>query len=358
MSTLRRCLAIFILLTVWIFSSRPVLAGSFREPRLQEEAPTPTSEETITPPPSLPSPADVIEAVNNLRIQNGLNVLAVHPVLMDIAAQQANALAASGGSVGHRRACGLTLGQDLLARGFALWGDLSQDGYRSENWGIATSAEEIVAAWSGDELHANTMLSPHRSHIGVAVAVSDQIYIVLETALQTNSGQMQQTAYEILTGIPATQAACIGLSTQSAEYGNLSQYSIPVVMSTARPDGDVIHEVQYGQTLWSIAIQYSTTIEQIRRFNNLTSDIVVPGWTLLIQKGATPPASATVASSLPPFTQQPITSTPRWTATPALTEWTAEPGQLIRQNGVAVVAFVISFSVLVGVLVGFGKKTG
>jgi uncharacterized protein YkwD len=358
MNTRLRGLIIVFLLVAGILSSTRALAGPSSRSLLQEETPTALPDETSTEP-SGPSPAEIIEAVNNLRIMNGLNVLAVHSVLMDVAAQQANALASSGGAVGHQRPCGLTLGQDLLMRGFALWGDLSQDGYRSENWGIASSAEEIVASWLGDDLHANTMLSPHRSHLGVAVAVSDQIYIVLETALQTNSGQMQHTAYDLLTGIPATRAACIGLSTQDAGYGNLSQYSIPVAMSTARPDGDVIHEVKYGQSLWSIAIQYSTTIEQIKRLNNLTSDIIAPGWTLLIQKGATQPAPPTrPLSTSAPIKQDLRTPTPRFTFTPAVTEVVSSlnAGQFIRENSVVVVAFLISFSVLVAAIIGFGKK--
>jgi uncharacterized protein YkwD len=359
MSMRLRGLIIILFLVGGTLSSTRALAGRSSRSRLQEETPTSLPEETSTLEPSIPSPAEIIEAVNNLRILNGLNMLAVHPVLMDVAAQQANALAASGGAVGHQRPCGMTLGQDLLMRGFALWGDLSQDGYRSENWGIASSTEEIIASWLGDDLHANTMLSPHRSHLGAAVAVSDQIYIVLETALQTNSGQMQHTAYDILTGIPATRAACIGLSTQHAEYGNLSQYSIPVAMSTARPDGDVIHEVKYGQSLWSIAIQYSTTIEQIKRLNNLTSDIIAPGWTLLIQKGATQPAPPTPPlSTFAPVKQDLHTPTPRLTLTPAVTEMdlSLDAGQLIRENSVVVVAFLISFSVLIAAIIGFGKK--
>jgi uncharacterized protein YkwD len=278
---------------------------------------------------------------------------------MDVAAQQANAISASAGSVGHQRPCGMTLGQELLSRGFALWGDLSQDGYRSENWGIASSTEEIIASWLGDDLHANTMLSPHRSHIGVAVAASDQIYIVLETALQTNSGQMQHTAYDILTGIPATQAACIGLSTLNAEHGNLSQYSIPVAMSTARSDGDVIHEVQYGQTLWSLAISYGTTIEQIKRLNNLQADVIAPRQKLLILKGATQPAPSTTTPPTFELVNQDFPSpTPPHTATVTSNEnvsaWDA--GQFLKQNSAVVAAFVISFSVLVGAIIGFGKK--
>lgn len=355
---LRHMIIVFILLTGILPSAR-VLAGPSSRSLLQEETPTSLPEETATESPAIPSPAEIIDAVNNLRIFNGLNALAVDSVLMDVAVQQANALAATGGAVGHQRPCGMTLGQDLLLRGFALWGDLSQDGYRSENWGTASSAEEIVAAWLGDDLHANTMLSPHRSHLGAAVAVSDQIYIVLETALQTNSGQMQHTAYDILTGIPATRAACIGLSTQHAEYGNLSQYSIPVAMSTARPDGDVIHEVKYGQSLWSIAIQYSTTIEQIKRLNNLTSDTIVPGWALLIQKAATQPAPPTTSlSAFAPLKQDLRTPTPGLTSIPSQTEIapSLHAGQFIRENSIVVVAFLLSFSVLVAALVGFGKK--
>jgi len=359
MNKLLRCLIVVLFLLAGILSAAPALAGPSNQLRFQEETATGVQEETVTPEPAIPSPAEIIEAVNNLRVLNGLNALAAHSVLMDVAAQQANALAASGGTVGHRRPCGMTLGEDLLARGFALWGDLSQDGYRSENWAMAGSAQEVIENWLGDELHANTMLSPHRSHIGAAIAVSDQIYIVLETALQTNSGKMQWGADVYLTNIPAKQAACIGLSTQDAAYGSLSQYSIPIAISTARPDGDVVHEVQYGQTLWSIAIQYDTTIAQIKQLNNLTSDTIVPGWTLLIQKEATQPAPLTLPpSTLEPVKQDLVTPTPRLTSTPVASEGVSSVGasQFIRQNSVVVVAFVVSFAVLAAALIGFGKK--
>src|ERR1044071_6763776 len=110
---------------------------------------------------------------------------------MQVAAEQANALAASGGTIGHERPCGMSLGQELLLKGFPLWGDLSMDGYRSENWGIAGTAQDAISMWLGDDLHMNTMLSPDRSHIGAAVAVSDQMYVVLETAYSTSSGRNQ-----------------------------------------------------------------------------------------------------------------------------------------------------------------------
>lgn len=328
-----------------------VHARSLSLPLLQEASPTPE----LVP----PSPVDVINAVNNLRLSNGLNALSVHPVLMEVAAQQANALAASEGTIGHERPCGMTLGQQLLLMGFPLWGDLSQDGYRSENWVAASTLEQVLEFWLGDFEHTNTMLSEFRSDIGAAVAVSDQIYVVLETALRTDSGQMQSPAYPILTSIPVTQATCMGQVTPNAD-GSISQYSIPVSLSTARPDGDVVHEVKYGQTLWGLAIQYKVSVDQIKRLNGLVDDTIAPGWKLLIQKSATQPAppTATPFSNLPMQTQTPFLI-PTWTATPPATLAPNEASMLassLGENKVVVVAWIISFSVLVGAIVGFGRK--
>ena len=234
------------------------------------------------------------------------------------------------------------------------------DGYRSENWVTASSAEAAISMWLGDDLHTNTMLSPYRSHIGAAVAVSDQIFIVLETALSTPSGQNQGTAQDILTGIPMTEAACMGWATQSAELGPLAQYSIPVALSTALPDGDVVHEVKYGQTLWSIAIEYKTTIEQLKRFNGLVGDTVIPGWKLLVQKGATQPAPPTPTFIPSPQSQM---TTAKPAGTPSLTSTVGPneislPTQSLGADKFVVVALIISFSVLVGGIVGFRKKKG
>jgi uncharacterized protein YkwD len=145
-----------------------------------------------------PTAAQVIEAVNELRIDNGLDALGVHTALMQAAQTEAEGIA--NGMPGHWRPYGLTLGQWLISLGYPLAGDLSQDGYRSENWLMAHNSEEAIQAWTGDGEHSNTMLSPDRSDIGVGIAVSDDVYIiVLVTALQTGSGAMQSAAYPLLT---------------------------------------------------------------------------------------------------------------------------------------------------------------
>ena len=345
-----RHLTICLLFLAWILPSAPVHAEYNNLPPLQEESSTPT--------PSAPTPAEIIDAVNNLRLAYGLYPLSVHPVLMQVAAEQASALAASEGAVGHERPCGMTLGEQLLSMGYPLLGDLTLDGYRSENWVTASTKEDAISFWLSDDEHTNTMLSQNRSDIGAAVAVSDQIYVVLETAWSTSSGKMQYDAYRILTGIPMTQSACMGMITPNAD-GSISQYSMPVAVSTARPDGDVIHEVKYGQALWSLADQYKVSVEQIKRLNGLTEDTIVPGWKLLIQKAATQPAPVTSTAPIFNATETRFpTSIPFHT--PTITASATVPSvpvdQFVKQNSTIVVALLISFSILVAGLVGFRKK--
>ena len=66
----------------------------------------------------------------------------------------------------------LTLGTVVDLSGYPLLGDLSLDGYRSENWGFAQNTEQAIAMWLGDDEHTNTMLSLDRSDIGVGIAFS------------------------------------------------------------------------------------------------------------------------------------------------------------------------------------------
>jgi uncharacterized protein YkwD len=261
------------------------------------------------------TPAEVIEAVNALRLANGLPALSVHPVLMEVAQWEANAIA--GGAPGHTRPAGLTLGEWLLSLGYPLAGDLSLDGIRSENWVAAGTASQAIEAWLGDAPHTNTMLSPERSDIGAGVAVGDQTIIVIETALQTGSGGMQSEANDILTAIA-------GGASLEDEDQFISQYILPIRRSTAHPNGDVYHRVMYGHSLWSIATNYHTTIAQICAWNNLhESDPLYEGQMLLVARGATqpPPASSTPEASPTVFTVTPRATSP-FPTTPAPTDRT------------------------------------
>jgi hypothetical protein len=103
----------------------------FSTPRHTALAQTPETEipqAAIQP----PTPVEIIDAINTLRLSYGRPALATHPVLMALAQGQADGIAA--GLHEHWRAYGLPFGQlPLFMEGYPLAGDLTQDGYRSEN---------------------------------------------------------------------------------------------------------------------------------------------------------------------------------------------------------------------------------
>ena len=244
----------------------------------------PASQQGIT------SASQLIDAVNGLRLAYGLPTLAVHSILMQTAQGQADYMAATG-QITHTRPGGISYTQQLLSLGFPLAGDLSLGGFRAEN--ILMQTDPVVwtgvpSAWQ-DPDHMNTMLSQNFTYIGAGVSLGNNgYYYAVDCAAVTSSGQMPGDAAAILATGPGTAVAAAD---------SISQYMVPVVKSTARPDGDVFHKVQYGQTLWSIAIEYKTTIKTIQALNQLGEDLIIyQGQELLVQKGATQPAASATAS--------------------------------------------------------------
>lgn len=263
------------------------------------------------PLPSFQSSAnDLIAEVNALRVANGLPPYTVSPILMGTAQAQADYMAAIG-SVTHSGPGGIQLTQRLLNAGYPLAGDLSLGGFRAENiTGGNKTAAQAIQGWTGDAPHLNTMLSPNLTEIGTGVAkVGDRYYMVIDCARPTTSGQPQ--AYTPGPGDPV-----IGTSAPS-------DFIVPIATSTPDEEGHVFHEVQYGQTLWAIAIEYGVKIDEIRALNNLgpTTDIY-QGAKLLIKKGA-PPSRVTVTveiSAIPTETLKTATTTSFPTVTSFVSE--------------------------------------
>lgn len=87
-----------------------------------------------------------------------------------------------------------------------------------------------------------------------------------------------------------------------------------VTTSTPKSDGSIIHIVQSGESLISIAEAYGVSVEEIKALNNLSSDEIFAGEKLIIRPAATPTPTAT-ATSTATETPEP-TSTRRPTRTP------------------------------------------
>lgn len=274
---------------VWLLSILTLFLAWAIFPFSRADAAPQPRQTTIT------SPSQLIDAVNGVRASYGLPPLTVHSALMQSAQSQADYMAATG-QVTHSRPGGITYTQQLISLGFPLAGDLNAGGLRSEN--ILSSGSPLV--WNGvppawqDSIHMATMITASYTHIGAGISQgSNGYYYAVDCAAATGSGQMQESAAAALTSAP-----------DSAESA-VSQYIVPVVVNTAQPDGNVYHVLQYGQTLWSVAIEYGTTIKEIQALNGLGDEPVVwQGQKLLVKRGATQPA--------------PPTSTPTQPATPTL----------------------------------------
>ncbi|HEY2981598.1 MAG TPA: CAP domain-containing protein [Anaerolineales bacterium] len=230
------------------------------------------------------SAADVIAAVNSLRASNGLPPYTANPILMQIAQAHADYMAATS-TVTHYSADGSRPFQRALAAGYSVAGDLSRGGWFSENIqaGTGLSPSGAVTAWQGDAPHLNTMLSANLFDVGAGVSQNGSVvYYVLDAGA---SGESSGNP-----GLPGTITA--------PGTPLVSQFMVPVTLSTPGSDGFIYHEVQYGQTLWSIAIAYDTKIDLIKSLNNLSTNDLQPGQRLLIKQVPTPvPATDTPVPS-------------------------------------------------------------
>src|SRR5258706_7008551 len=283
------------------------------------------------------SPIDLVNAVNVLRTAYGLPAYSINSILMFTAQNQSDFMAATG-NVTHTGAGGSSFTDRLLAAGYPLGGNLALGGFRSENImaGIVSlSAQSAVDAWMGDAPHQNTMLSPDLTEIGAGVSVvNGRVYYVIDCARPSTSGAPPDSTSVVASGaaIPANEALS------------------PIVLSTPNSNGDVIHEVQSGQTLWQIAISYSVTIDDIKRLNNMFDNNIYPGNKLLIRKEATLTSVSPLETVTPEATSTIIPSaTPVPTLFVVAIQTTVMP---IKQNDNTVVMSAIAIIVLAILLAG------
>ncbi|MGE5071983.1 MAG: LysM peptidoglycan-binding domain-containing protein, partial [Anaerolineae bacterium] len=189
-----------------------------------------------------------------------------------------------------------------------------------------------VSAWTGDDPHLNTMISPNLTEIGAGVAEAGGVtYYVIDAARPTTSGVPQ--AYT-----PGAEAALNGGQ----------DIIIPVAISTPDKNGDLYHEVQAGQSLWAIAISYGVKIKDIQQLNSLGQQTVIQrGIKLLVKRvGTATPAPPTetptdvIDSPTPPPTAIVASPTlePTPTPVPAVAAGGLGPGAAV--GGIAVVALI------------------
>ncbi len=279
--TLCRLVVIFFLLGIWI---KPALAAPSRRAALS-------------------SPYDIIAAVNQLRAANGLPAYTVNNALMG-AAQAHSDYMASSGNISHTGKGGSSPRSRAMAYGYGGGAAI----YVSENiaGGTNMSAYQAIALWQGDSLHMNTMLSGSYTDVGSGVA---------------SSGNM--TYYTLVAGYVAGQAGNAPPSPAGtvAPPAQTTRWPTPFKLAqvqtvTPQLDGSIVHIVQPGEVLITIAEAYQVKLGDLLKLNNLTDgSVIYPKQKLLIK----PPEPTATLTPTPSETPLPPTATRLPTRTPTVT---------------------------------------
>ena len=275
------------------------------------------------------SPGDIIAAVNQLRASRGLPPYKVDSGLMAYAQEHSEYQASTGVST-HQHSDGSTPSSRGVTENLAA----GSSGYLSVDFVVSQ-------IWS-DAIHMNTMVGYATGSIGAGVADNGtDTYVTIDVRGGGSAG-----------------AASPGGAAAGAAGNNAVATPIaltPLATVTPRADGSVVHQVGYGQSLWSIALAYGVQIIEIRGLNSMPEDSndIYAGQKLLIR----PPgsvittaitASTGISSSLgisaslsltPTETLEPtLTPTRRATRTPRRLSTTPAPTRTSAPSTAAVKA--------------------
>jgi LysM repeat protein len=246
-------------------------------------------------------PYSLIDAVNTLRLNNGLPPYEINNTLMSIAQGHSN-YQASIGQVTHIGPGGTRPRDRAAAAGYGGGGTF----FISENiaGGTNLSVDEVISWWLGDDPHIQTMLGANYREIGAGVAEADGfVYYTIDCAYVAGGNY---------TPYPTSQP---GGPTALPYYA--------VQTTTPNSDGSIVHTIRPGQNLTLIANAYGLKVEELMELNHLTSDMIYDGDILIIRLPNTPGPTSTVTATVTPTkvaspTRNP-TRTPSPTASPVAT---------------------------------------
>ena len=280
--------------------------------------------------------SELIQRVNALRRAYGVPEYQVDYALMAAAQAQAE-WGLANMHFGHDGPGGSSPDDRAKAAGY---GD-GQNSFTIENVNAGTASlntpELVVTMWQGDWGHLNAMISADYEHVGAGFATTGDF-----------------SYYVMMVGWVGSKA-----STRNPQEGEVPQDQeipdedpsniAPIIISEPDESGAIYHEVQPGQSAWTIAVKYGIDLAELFELNNLTeSSILHPGDVLTIR----PPDPPT---SKPTFTSTSIPPTDIPTKTPTPLQVTEVPDETVRpadQNQEKVSASSIGYSIPLFVAAG------
>jgi len=244
------------------------------------------------------SAADLIALIQNWRAAAGNAPLIEDPILNVTAYDTAYTMAVQGLHTHIGNAS-----QRIAAYGYGNGSTV----HCTENFAMTFHEADIneIASYWDDPDHRLPATSAAYKHVGAGVATTENgwYYYVLHACYTSGA------SYTPATGSETIMPGGGGYSTATSA---VSQIIIPVITATPQADGSVVHIVQNGQALWAIATAYGTKIDNIKKLNNLTSEVIYPDEKLLIYPAGSMPTPAPTATLVPTST---ATLTPTLTPT-------------------------------------------
>ncbi len=258
--------------------------------------------------------ADMIALINGWRAGYWSNAL-IEDSALDSCAQWTAEEMAGMGATGHLTYYGYT-SASVRCAGFGFGGGSTV--FVTENWAMDTAMTiDMLAGYWADSAHMLPATEKQYRYVGVGIASSSdgRTYYVLQAgAIAGDSGS-------------GTTVSSGSSSTDVPEGSTpvTNNYVVSFPTSTPDLDGTIWHVVKANDTLYTIAVNYGTTIGAIKTLNNLTSDQIIPGQTLKISLKPTPTITPTRTATVmmptrtPTQTLMPTTPSPTHTLTPTPT---------------------------------------
>ena len=246
----------------------------------------------------------VLDEVNALRASYGLAPFAVDPILMAVAQRSADCGAAAGG-LSHTCVGGMRPRDRAIAAGYGA----GETVFVSENIieGTGLTPAEAVEWWTGDDPHLNTMIGQYYRDAGAGYAEDDgYAYYVLMSGYVAG-GHSASGYYN-----PATLTAAAAPPAPE-----------PVIVATPAADGSIVHAVQAGQSLWTIAAVYGVEVETLRQLNGFPAEPLLHPGDRVIVRGPTA-STPTPGESILAVTETPA-AVAQMGVTPAPTTMEAVP---------------------------------
>jgi LysM repeat protein len=214
--------------------------------------------------------SEIFRLINEFRATQGLPPFQYSNILASAAQSHANWMAAN--VISHTGAGGSSPLSRAATAGF--------NGYVVENivGGWKMSPRQGLIWWQNSPIHLNTLVTMSYPEAGVGYASDGtQNMYVLVVGRHSNS--------------PAPNRSSTGEENSAAPL-----IITPIELAEPREDGAIVHIMQQGQALWTVAAYYDVDLDFLYLINNLTKkDILHPGNEVFVRlpAGQDPPPTPT-----------------------------------------------------------------